>query len=517
MAMTNRFHNALTTEKFAVTCELIPGRGANEARQEALFSEAQALWETGRVDAISITDNPGGNPALLADAFACDLQELGITPLVHMTCKDRNRNQLQSQLYALDRAGIANILAMTGDAPVSGFKGQPRGSFDLDPIHLLQLIGNMNNGLEEQTPRGKVVEQGAHFFVGAVVSPFKWTEAETVTQYMKLRKKLVAGAQFIISQLGYDARKMEELVTYVRGSGYDTPLIANIFLITAPAARFMHKGGIAGGYMSDELLAQLEEEARSEDKGRAARLERAAQMVAIAKGVGYSGIHIGGAGLNAMTLLHILERAEELQAVWQELAKSHSYGQPGGFYLYQRDPQTGLNTSEFAPRTELVKGSKIMRSYGLSRFFHHVVLTKGRGLYPALKSIMDLKERKKGRHRNHALEHLGKTVLYGCLDCGDCGLEATIYTCPMAKCPKSQRNGPCGGSMNGWCEVYPNEKYCIHFKAYQRLKKYGELHKIDSFITPPNNWDFFETSGWSNYTHDRDNASHREPLPPRQE
>jgi methylenetetrahydrofolate reductase (NADPH) len=514
MSSTNRFAKALANKEFVITCELIPGRGAHEDKQETLITEAQELWETGLVHALSITDNPGGNPALFADAFAHNLFSLGIEPLVHMTCKDRNRNQLQAQLYALERAGISTVLAMSGDAPASGWKGKPRAAFDLDPIHLIQLIHDMNKGLSVQTPRGEEQEYSAHFLPGAVVSPFKWTEGETITQYLKLRKKLVAGAQFIISQLGYDARKMEELIWYVRDAGFDIPLIANIYLVTAPAARFMNRGGIPGAFMPDGLLALLEEEAQAEDKGRVARFERAAQMVAVARGMGYAGVHIGGLGLNATTLTQILTRADELQDTWRELAKGLLHGQNDGFYLYDKDEATGLNKPERAEHTERVRGSKIMRTYGLSRFFHHWVLTKDKRFYGILKSVMDSKERHKGRNRHHGLEHVGKVALYGCMDCGDCGLEATIYTCPMSQCPKSQRNGPCGGSMNGWCEVYPNEKYCIHYKAYHRLKKYHKLYKLDTFITPPNDWDYFETSAWSNYTHDRDNAAKREPLPP---
>jgi methylenetetrahydrofolate reductase (NADPH) len=514
MTSSDRFAKALADKDFVITCELIPGRGANEDKQATLVKEAQALWATGRVHAISITDNPGGNPALFADAFAQELNEHGITPLVHMTCKDRNRNSLQGQLYALERVRIGNILAMTGDAPVSGWEGQPRIAFDLDPIHLIQLMTDMNKGLIVQTSRGEDREYPTHFLPGAVVSPFKWTEGETITQYLKLRKKLAAGAQFIISQLGYDARKMEELIWYVRSSGFDAPLIANIYLVTAPAARFMHRGGIPGGFMSDGLLAELEAEAKAEDKGKAARLERAAHMVAIARGMGYSGVHIGGIGLSATTLVQILDRADELQDTWRELAKGLLHGQDDGFYLFDKDEATGLNAPQLARRTESLRNGKIMRSYGLSRFFHHWVLTKNKRFYGVLKSIMDSKERHKGRNRHHSLEHVGKVMLYGCQDCGDCGLEATIYTCPMSHCPKCQRNGPCGGSMNGWCEVYPKEKYCIHYKAYQRLKKYDELNKLNSFITPPNEWNFFETSAWSNYTHDRDNAAKRTMLPP---
>ena len=82
----------------------------------------------------------------------------------------------------------------------------------------------------------------------------------------------------------------------------------------------------------------------------------------------------------------------------------------------------------------------------------------------------------------------------------------------MAQCPKSQRNGPCGGSDDGWCEVYPHERYCIWYMAYHRANRYGELERMESFITPPIDWSLRGTSAWSNYTHRRDNAAHRTPI-----
>jgi methylenetetrahydrofolate reductase (NADPH) len=150
-----------------------------------------------------------------------------------------------------------------------------------------------------------------------------------------------------------------------------------------------------------------------------------------------------------------------------------------------------------------------MRGYGLSRFFHHWVLTPDKRLYGLLKRVMGAKERKHGRQRKHGLEHLGKVMLYGCQDCGDCGLEACVYSCPMSQCPKCQRNGPCGGSSEGWCEVFLGERRCIYYKAYHRLKKHGELSRLSSFITPPNDYSLQGTSGWGNYTHERDNAAKR--------
>lgn len=514
---TNKLKEALLSGEFVVTCEMIPGRGANEEAQAKEFDHAKHIYATGRVHAISITDNPSGNPALLADSAGTELYREGITPLVHFTCKDRSRNQMQSQLYALERAGVENVLFMTGDYQSSGFEGLPRPVFDFDPVHAVHLADEMNKGLIVKGPRGDSQEQPTHFFSGAVVNPFKYTEGETIPQYFKLERKIFAGAKFIISQLGYDARKMQEVAMYVKERGCDTPLIANIFLITKGAAKLMQKGTIAGCYVSDEFMAKLEEESQAEDKGKAARLERAAKMVAIAKGLGYAGIHIGGFGLNADMVTGILDRAEEIKDDWRVFAKELSYGDPNGYYIYEPelDAQgvpTGLNVQTHAPQSEQPTDRKVYKRYRLSRFFHHWVLTQNKRGYKILEKVMDWRERKKGQHRSHALEHMGKTILYGCLDCGDCGLEPCIYSCPMTSCPKCQRNGPCGGSTDGWCEVYPGERYCIHYMAYFRLKKYNELYKMSSYITPPNNWDFYETSGWSNYTHLRDNTAHRIPV-----
>ncbi|MCL1846690.1 MAG: methylenetetrahydrofolate reductase C-terminal domain-containing protein [Coriobacteriia bacterium] len=517
--MSNHFREALETGEFLVTLEFIPGRGAHEDIQLRELAEAERIYQTGLVHAISITDNPGGNPALLADTIAEELHAKGMTTLVHFTCKDRNRNQFVSQLYSMERRGMENLLTMTGDSTYSGWNGRARPVFDLDSVQVLQLITDMNKGLEVVGAKDMKREQTTHFFAGTVVTPFKWTEAETLMQYLKLEKKILSGAQFIITQVGFDARKMEELLLYLRQRGYTTPVLANIYLTSVGIARYMKAGNVPGAYISDSLMSVLQEEAQSEDKGREARYLRAAKMIAVARGLGYQGVHIGGIGLTAEVFTHILQTADELQDDWRLWARELQYGQPEGFYLYEAaanaDGQpTGLNSAAPATLDSRKKGGKIFRNYGISRFFHYWVLTKNKRGFPILKKLMGWRERKKGLHRRHGLEHTGKALLYGCLNCGDCGLEAAVYSCPMSQCPKCQRNGPCGGSANGWCEVYPEERYCIYFKAYHRLKRHQELQKLDTFITPPNNWDLFETSGWANYTHDRDNAAHRLYLPP---
>jgi len=117
--VANKLREALGKGEFVVTVEMIPGRGAYEDAQVHEYQEMESIFATGRVHAISITDNPGGNPAVLADKIASDFNKTGITSLVHFTCKDRSRNQMQAQLYALEREGLENILVMSGDYTVA--------------------------------------------------------------------------------------------------------------------------------------------------------------------------------------------------------------------------------------------------------------------------------------------------------------------------------------------------------------------------------------------------------------
>lgn len=531
--MGNLFREALEQGEFVVTCEMIPGRGAFEVNQEHEYQNMREMYETGRVHAISITDCPSGNPAISAPAVGRRFMGDGITPLVHFTCKDRSRNMMQGELYDMQTQGMENLLVMTGDFQGSGFEGPGRPDFDLDPVNTLRLVSSMNAGLVVHGRKGDVREGASNFFAGAVVNPFKYREGETMPQYFKLEKKMICGAQFIIQQLGFDARKMQEQLFYAEERGYKVPMIANIFLLTKGAAKLMQKGVIAGCYISNELMKTIEEESaiNQEQKGYAKvkRIERAAKMVAIAKGLGYAGVHIGGFGLDAATLTEVLDKAEEYAGDWRACAKEISYGKPGGYYIYKPEldengEPTGLNTREHSGMGEDISGRKVFKWYKSSRFFHKLALTQrydaeGKiiehvGFNKTLAKSMDKRDKKRGKNRAHGFEHLGKAFMYGCIDCGDCGLEAAVYSCPMASCPKSQRNGPCGGSMDGYCEVYPptsgeGTRFCIHYLAYQRLKKYGELHKYTSFITPPNDWSFWQHSAWSSYTHGVDNCAKR--------
>src|SRR5450830_298063 len=147
--MENKFRQSLLDKSvFSVTWELVPGRGAKEKAQEIVFSSAEAAVKCGKIHGLTITDNPGGNPAISAEFLGAEIVRMGIEPLVHFTCKDKNRNQMEGLLHGLTRAGVRNMLIMTGDYPVSGFGGRPKPVFDLDPVHAFNLVGELNAGLQ---------------------------------------------------------------------------------------------------------------------------------------------------------------------------------------------------------------------------------------------------------------------------------------------------------------------------------------------------------------------------------
>ena len=509
--MENKFKDSLLDKNtLSVTWELVPGRGANEKAQEVAIACAEQAVKGGRVHAITLTDNPGGNPAMLADYLGMEILKVGIEPLVHFTCKDKNRNQMESELYALDRAKVRNLLVMTGDYTSSGFQGRPKPVFDLDPANTLQLISDMNKGLEIPSMKGPTYHAPSDFFAGTAVSPFKSTEAELMNQYYKLKKKIAGGAQFVVEQLGYDVRKCHEVLQFLKINKLDIPVVGNIYILPYGAANVMNQNRLPGCVVTDKLLAELNTERSAPDKGVGERMLRAAKLYAILKGLGVAGVHIGGHNIKYEQVEYILDKGEELSPNWQDLVKEFDYPQTNGFYYFEKDEKTGLNTDRPTNRANRPLDAPVGAMNTMMRGMHKLLFVPNKKLFPMMRGMYRAAEgKKKTEKRLHALEHLAKVVMLDCKDCGDCAILDLAYLCPMSQCPKNQRNGACGGSFNGWCEVYPNEKKCVWVRAYARLKKYGEEASLDGPTVPPSNWDFYQTSSWSNFFLGKDHSALR--------
>ena len=496
----------LDPDTFCITWEQIPGRGALEMQQDELISNARKAARSGKIHGISVTDNPGGNPALSTEMLCTEIKKLGIEPLVHLASRDKNRSEIESVLHGLTAAEVRNLLVLTGDFPSNeAFRGKSKPVFDLDPIHVLQLIETLNSGLEMEVMRRKRTLTPTEFFAGACVSPFKITEAELMGQYYKLKKKIEAGAKFIITQVGYDARKLHELLQWLKHNGYNVPVLANIYILPLGTARLMSNNQIPGCVVTKKMVSELAIEAKEEDKGVSGRLLRAAKMYAIGKGVGCAGAHIGGHGITYKMVEQIMEKGEELAPNWEKLVHEFDYPQEKGFYFFERDLKTGLNLDKPAART---LKPRVPLMYRFSRLAHVLLFNPNSIILKAFQPIavfIDTKPRAK--HAFGYFEHLAKVALFGCMNCGDCALTDVAYLCPMSQCPKNQRNAPCGGSYDGWCEIYPNERKCVWVKAYERLKPYHEEDEIGARIVPPCNWELWETPSWLNFALGRDHSA----------
>jgi methylenetetrahydrofolate reductase (NADPH) len=483
--------------------EQIPGLGSFEKRQEAVLENARKAAAGGNVCAISVTDNPGGNPAIATEILSGEIRKLGVEPLVHVAFRDRSRNQCESLLYQLASMDINNLLVLTGDYPSNtAFQGTSRPVFDLDSVTGLELIAEMNRGMEHEIMLKKSRLAPTSFFPGVAFSPFKQDEAEVMGQYSKLKKKIEAGAGFIITQVGYDVRKLDELQRWLRLRSYSIPAVASIYVLSGTTARAMHDNHVPGCVVTDRLLAELDREASAPDKGRRARLERAAKMYAVARGLGYAGVSISGQGLPYESVEYIVSRGRELGGSWPDLVGEFDYPQPQGFYYFARAGETGLNADQAAPRSQKMSHPPV---YYLSRAMHSLVFAPASPFFATIRGAARRADRSRfWRKVAGAGEYWWKTALYGCLNCGDCALHDIAYLCPVSQCPKNQRNGPCGGSYGGWCEVYPNEKKGIWVRAYGRMRPDRRGEERGDGIIPPCNWALWQTSSWLNYFLGRD-------------
>jgi methylenetetrahydrofolate reductase (NADPH) len=363
----------------------------------------------------------------------------------------------------------------------------------------------MNRGMEVPALKGTQTLKPTHFFSGVAATPFKALESEQMGQYFKLKKKLDAGAQFVVSQLGYDVRKFHELLQVVKLLGFEhIPVVGNIYLLPAGAAKIMNKNLLPGCVVTDKLLATIQSEADSSDKGRSKRKERAAKMYAILKGMGFAGAHISGHGMTFDDLEYVLDRGEELLPNWPDLVREFDFPQPNGWYYFEADKKTGLNTETLAARGERPTAGAF---YQLFRLLHHTMFDPRGFLFRPMVWLSKAVDKSPAEGAYIKAEQIIKGITNDCQHCGDCALLDTAYLCPQSQCPKGQRNGPCGGSFEGWCEKYPNQRKCIYVRAYDRLKSHGAEEALNGECTPPVNYDLNQSSSWINFYLERDHSA----------
>jgi len=472
--MTNPLRAALATGRFCYVVELVASALTREAR---LLEAASGLARIPAVVAGSVTSYAGGAMGHDPLRVAAAARARGLTPNIHLTCVSQDRSGLRKTLDDMHALSLENVFALTGDYPSAG--DQPP-VFDLDSVQLVRLIDEQRRG---DTP----------FHIAVAVSPFKYTEADCVYQYVKLEKKIAAGADVAITQVGWDARKFEELKRYLDERGLGTPLLGNVYVLGPKTAERMATGRPPGCWVSPDLLAAVRAESQAKDGGRMARLERAARTVAVLGGLGYAGAYIGGTH-DAAHIAWIIRRAEELAPEWEALAAELRYGAPGGFYIaagtaHLQSAATAHSRRALLPRLLdwLGRALPVSRDTPLRRV--------------VARTLAWIDRRRPAAALLERVELAIKKPLFGCQACGNCILGHLEYVCPQT-CPKQMRNGPCGGTDQGRCEVVP-DKPCIWVAVYDRARGSGRLDDLRIYVPPPDRR-LRDTSSWINYFLDRD-------------
>jgi methylenetetrahydrofolate reductase (NADH) len=509
---SNLFRSALERGEFVCSAELVLGRDHNAVEAEEFVKEAS---QADGVKVISLTDLPGGNPALPPEAFVAYVLEHNLTPVAHLTGKDGNRSLIEGRLHALARLGVQNILALTGDAQKDGFAGKAKPVYDLDSVLILWLIHALRSGLEHNLGAKAACTTSFPFFAGAVVNPFKVREPDLLMQLYKLQLKVAAGAQFIVTQLGYNLRKLYELRQYMVREGIrHVPVLANVYVPTVKIAQMMQAGEVAGCVVTDEFIKCLEGEKKPQ------RLERAALMVAAAKGLGFAGAHIGGFGLTHRDFMTIIEQASAIGNTWRGRIDELVFKDPNEFYLLPpssdglSDGAADYQATRAKPHPSLVQRLSEMA-------YRHFIREDSVGAC-FFGSRLNSQPTKTNSWR-HGLWYrlLGPSSLYrkatlGCLSCGDCLQDHLDYAgCSMRWCYKELRNGPCGGSrLDGTCEARPDQP-CVWNRVYLGTLAMGDdPGKFAHVLVPPRDWSLDRTNALANRFAGLDNFHKRIDLRP---
>jgi 5,10-methylenetetrahydrofolate reductase len=277
MSLSEKLKNG----KFAVTAEIGPAKGVDIHE----FMENAELLK-GRVAAVNCTDQQSAVMRLGSLAACYLLKQKGVEPVFQMTCRDRNRIALQSDLLSAYVMGVENVLCLTGDYVTLGDHPDAKPVFDLDSVSLLYAARQLEQGKDLA---GKELKGTPKFFLGACVTP----GADPVEpQLIKMERKVKAGAQFFQTQAIYEPKTFEAFMKEAKKFG--VPILVGIVVLRSAAmARFMNKN-VAGIHVPDELIAEINQAENKLQKG----IEIAARLINEMKDM-CQGTHIMAIGLES--------------------------------------------------------------------------------------------------------------------------------------------------------------------------------------------------------------------------
>lgn len=239
------FKKALKNGEFVITSDVVPPKGTELTKKLASLSTLK-----GYVHGVNATDMPAGNLRLGALAMSIKIKELGLDPILQITCRDRNRLSLQSELLSADVLGINNVLALTGDNLEKSDHPDAKAVFDINSVELIKATRGLENGLDFA---GNKLNGTPSFCLGAALDP----GSESITEEIeKAFAKQEAGAEFYQTQPIFDIDFFAKFLDRLKG--LKGPILGGVFLITsAKMARFFNEN-VPGVTIPESVITELE-------------------------------------------------------------------------------------------------------------------------------------------------------------------------------------------------------------------------------------------------------------------
>jgi methylenetetrahydrofolate reductase (NADPH) len=270
----------LEAHQFVVCGELTP-----EQSCDADVVRDRARQFKGVVDAVNITDNQRAIVRLSSMSSAKILLDEGIEPIMQMTCRDRNRLAMQSDLLGAAALGVTNVLCLTGDHQTFGDQPEARGVFDLDSSQLIAAVASMNRGF---LLSGTEMARPTGFLIGAAANPF----AEPLEmRLIRLHKKIAAGARFIQTQAIFDLEKFAHWMGRVVDMGLHekAAILAGVMPVRSAKTLVWMKEKLPGIRIHPEYFRRMAAARNPEEEGVALAVE---MIRTLRNMVGVRGIHI---------------------------------------------------------------------------------------------------------------------------------------------------------------------------------------------------------------------------------
>lgn len=276
-----RFERVLRAGHFVVTSEIAP---PDSADAEEVYRRAELF--DGVVDAINATDGSGANCHMSSTAVCALLTHIGYSPILQVSCRDRNRIAIQGDILGAAAMGVCNVLALTGDDVSAGDHPEAKPVFDLDSISLLTTIRTMRD--ESRFLSGRQLDLAPKMFAGSTINPFVPPIESRVSQ---LQKKVAAGAEFIQTQYCFDMDVLKSTMKRAVDLGIceKTFILPGVgTLASAKTARWL-KSNVPGVHIPEALISRLEGAENQKSEGQKICVELMQQVKEIE---GVSGVHV---------------------------------------------------------------------------------------------------------------------------------------------------------------------------------------------------------------------------------